>query len=320
MTTNNNAAMAQALVLLPNRIDVSSIKSGTTIPEVDTSAGEVAWSSSKAYTGVENNINHGGRLWASIAPSTNVVPGTNTAVWRTSGPSNRMAPFDDKITTRATRTGELVYVLQPPAIFNGLALYGLQGDTLQITHKTAPGGDVLMDWSGELYEQPFGLFEYLFFPQTPLTQKAFSDLHLAHGGELTIRITSAGDAPSALGMAALGMWVSLLGNTQAPVQGVEYGASAQIKTYSYIKTEEDGSTTIVPRASATNVECSAYLGSNQANYSADVLRRIAAQPVAVVISGIAQYEYLNTFGLVSGSIEAATLPLARLSLSVKGFI
>ena len=121
-------------------------------------------------------------------------------------------------------------------------------------------------------------------------------------------------------MAALGMWASLLGTTQEQLQGVEYGASATIKTYSYIKTEDDGTTTIVPRANATNVECSAYMGSDQANYSADVLRRIAAQPVAVVISGMQRYDYLNTFGLVSGSIEAATLPLARLSLSVKGFI
>ena len=318
--SNNSINIAQASVLLPHTIDASSIKNGTTIPEVDTGAGEVAWSSTTAYAGIENNISHGGRLWASIAPSTNVVPGTNPAKWRTSGPSNRMAPFDGKISTRATRAGELTYVLVLPAIYNGLALYGLQGDMLQVIHKTAPGGDVLMDWSGGLYEQPFGLFEYLFYPQAPLTQKAFSDLDMAPGGELTIRITSAGDAPCSLGMAALGMWAPLLGSAKERVQGVEYGASATIKTYSYIKTDEDGSTTIVPRASATNVECSAYLGSDQANYTADVLRRIAAQPVAVVISGLPRYEYLNTFGLVSGSLEAATLPLARLSLSVKGFI
>lgn len=78
---------ASASVLIPNSISAGDIKTGTTIPEVDTGRGEVAWSSATAYTGVENDINHGGRLWASIAPSTNVVPGTDSSKWRSSGPA-----------------------------------------------------------------------------------------------------------------------------------------------------------------------------------------------------------------------------------------
>src|SRR5574344_2148620 len=139
---------ASASVLVPNSILAGDVKEGTTIPVVDTGAGEVAWSSDTAYTGVENNVNHGGRLWSSIAPSTGVVPGTDTSKWRTSGPSNRMAPFDDQINTRAQATGSMTYVLQS-GFFDGLALYGLQGGWLQITLKDGPGGNVLYTWDGD---------------------------------------------------------------------------------------------------------------------------------------------------------------------------
>ena len=61
---------ASASVLIPNSISAGDIKTGTTVPVVDTGRGEVAWSSATAYTGVENDINYEGRLWASIAPST----------------------------------------------------------------------------------------------------------------------------------------------------------------------------------------------------------------------------------------------------------
>lgn len=316
---NNSSSMAQAAILLPNTIDASSIKNGTTIPEVDSSAGEVAWSSTDSYTGTENNINYAGRLWSSIAPSTNVVPGTDTAKWRKSGPSNRMAPFDDEINSRALAQGSLTYVLQT-GFFDGLALYGLQGEWLSITLKNQPGGDVLYSWEGDLYEQAYGLYEYLFFPLRMLTKRVAHNLALAPDAELTITITAKNNAQVGLGMVVCGFWTSLLGTVSGAFGGVEYGASAQIKTYSYIKTEDDGRTTVVPRNSATNLSCSVVIPADQANYAAEILAQIAARPVAVVLSAWPRYEYLNTFGLVSGSVEASGYPIAKVTLNVKGYI
>lgn len=312
------SATQSALLLIPNDITSAQIATGTTIPAVDTARDEVAWDSGSAYAGTESGINHGGRLWAAIAPSANVVPGTNTAKWRSTGPSNRMAPFDDQINTSARATGSLTYVLKP-GFFNGLALYGLAGDALSVTLYESPGGPVLYQWSGDLFEQAMGLFEYLYMPLRMLTKRIANNLPLSPDAELHITITAAGAGDCAIGMIVCGFWASLLGSGQL-IGGVEMGASAAVKTYSYIKTEDDGTTTIIPRSPATNINCTVVIDAAQANYAHDLLTQVAAKPVAIVLSGVARYEYLNTFGLVSGSVEAASWGYSRLTISGKGFI
>lgn len=307
-----------AALLVPNDITPAMITAGTSVPVVDSGRGEVAWSSSTAYTGSENHINYNGRLYSAVAASTNVPPGTDTTKWRDTGPTNRMAPFDELLSTQARATGSIEYVLRP-GFFNGLALYGLLGEQIEITIYDAPGGTIVEHWTQELWEQPLGLYEYLFMPLRVLTKKIISDLQLYQDPELHIKITSAGSGAVGIGMIALGFWSTLLGSA-VDFGGVEYGASAQVKTYSYIKTEEDGTTTIIPRAPATNITCDVVIGAEQANAAAEILLQVAAKPVAFVASGLPRYAYLNTFGLVSGTVTPDSWRHARINLSVKGYI
>lgn len=311
------SAAKSASLLVPNDFSQSMIAAGTTIPVVDTAAGEVAWNSSTAYNGTENKINHDGKLWASIAASTGVEPGTDTSKWRSTGPSNRMAPFDDAINTQATASGSIEYVLRP-GFFGGLALYGLTGEEIEITIYDAPGGNIVEHIKQELWEQPLGLYEYLFMPLRSLTKKIIGDLSLYPDPELRIKITSSAGGPVGIGMIILGFWSSLIGIYE--FGGIEYGASAQVKTYSYIKTEDDGSTTIIPRESATNISCDAVVQAEQANAATEILQSVASRPVAFVASGLPRYAYLSTFGLVSGTVSPVSWRTARINLSVKGYI
>ena len=306
-----------AMLLLPNQITAAMIAAGTSVPVVDSARGEVAWSIGTAYTGVETKINDGGKLWAAVAASTGVKPGTDATKWRETGPSNRMAAFDDKLSTRSVGAGELKLVIKP-GFFNGLALYGLVGEQLEITLRNTPGGAIIYQWIGDMFEQPFGLFEYLYMPLRQITKRLAADLAMGTDAELTIRITAAGSGVCGVGMVVCGFWETLLGTGE--FGGVEYGASAEIKTYSYIKTEEDGSTSIAPRASATNINCSVVIDAEQANKAADVLTQVLAKPVAIVLSGLPRYEYLNTFGLISGNVTADTWRTAKLQITGKGYI
>lgn len=306
-----------AMLLLPNQITAAMITAGTSVPVVDSARGEVAWSIATAYTGVENKINYEGRLWASVAASTGVKPGTDTAKWRDEGPSNRMAPFDEALTTKCIAAGELKLVIKP-GFFNGLALYGLVGERLEITLRATPGGEIIYGWAGDMYEQAFGLFEYLYMPLRQITKRLAFDLAMAPDAELTIRITASNSGSCEIGMVVCGFWETLIGTGE--FGGVEYGASAEIKTYSYIKTNEDGSTTIVPRASATNINCSVVIDAEQANKAVDLLTQVAARPVAIVLSGLPRYDYLNTVGLISGTATADTWRTAKLQITGKGFI
>ena len=164
-----------AMLLLPNQITAAMITTGTSVPVVDSARGEVAWSSATSYTGVESKINDGGKLWAAVAASTNVKPGTDSTKWRETGPSNRMAAFDDKLSTRSVGAGELKLVIKP-GFFNGLALYGLVGEQLEITLRNTPGGTIIYQWIGDMFEQPFGLFEYLYMPLRQITKRLAADL------------------------------------------------------------------------------------------------------------------------------------------------
>lgn len=306
-----------AMLLLPTLITAAMIAAGTSVPVVDSARGEVAWSIATPYTGVENKINYEGRLWASVAASTGVKPGTDTMKWRDEGPSNRMAPFDEELNTKCIAAGELKLVIKPE-FFNGLALYGLVGERLEITLRATPGGTIIHQWVGDMYEQAFGLFEYLYMPLRQLTKRLAFDLAMAPDAELTIRITASNSGACEVGMVVCGFWETLIGTGE--FGGVEYGASAEVKTYSYIKTNENGSTTIVPRASATNINCSVVIDAEQANKAVDLLTQVAARPVAIVLSGLPRYDYLNTVGLISGTATADTWRTAKLQITGKGFI
>ena len=306
-----------AMLLLPNQITAAMIAAGTSVPVVDSSRGEVAWSATKPYTGVEDKINDDGRLWASVAASTGVKPGTDSTKWRETGPSNRMAAFDDKLSTKSVGAGELKLVIKP-GFFNGLALYGLVGEQLEITLRATPGGEIIHQEMGDMYEQAFGLFEYLYMPLRQITKRLSFDLDMAPDAELTIRITASNGGVCEVGMVVCGFWESLLGSGE--FGGVEYEAEADIKTYSHIKTADDGSTSILPRASATNINCTVVIDAEQANKASDLLTQVAAKHVAFVLSGLPRYEYLNTVGLISGRVRPATWRTAKLQITGKGYI
>lgn len=309
---------ANAAILIPLDVSAAMISAGTSVPVVDALQGEVAWSSATAYSGSETKINHQGWLYAAVAASTNVTPGADPAKWRRTGPSNRMAPFDDQINTQAKANGSITYVLRP-GFFTGVALYGLQGERLYVQLYEAPGGALVEEssYSGDLYEQAAGLFEYLFMPLRPLTKWHRQDLPLYPNAELHITVSSTADKPVAVGHIVVGNWGTLLGS--GDFGGVEYGAGAEIKTYSYIKTNDDGTVTIVPRFSATNISCSVVIDAEQANAAHDLLRQVSSRPVAFIASGLPRYDYLNTFGLVSSAVSADSYGIATINLKVQGY-
>lgn len=313
---------ANAVLLIPLTITEDMIAAGTSVPVVDSAVGEVAWSGTAAYT-TGDVRNHDGAMWEAVADiaaptsGTNKPPAEEPTKWIRKGPSNRMAPFDDQMHTAAVAAGEITYVLRP-GFFTGIALYGLRGEHITITLYDEPGGEIVDSYSGDLYEQAKGLYEYLFMPLRALTKMQRRNLPLYPDAELHITISAANDAQVGVGMIVVGHWMTLLGDGK--FGGVEYGADVEVKTYSYIATDEYGNTRIVPRHSATNVSCSVVIDGEQANGAADLLHQVASKPVAFIASGLPRYAYINTFGLVSGRVTPEAYSVARVHLNVKGYI
>lgn len=301
-------------IITPITITDAMIGAGTTVAEDPTPA----WVSGAAYTvGQEVHLASTHRVYRCAADTSGTLaPNTAITVWSDMRPTNRWAPFDQYTSTAATATTSLTYVLKP-GFFNALALYGLVGVSYAVTVKDAPGGAVVYSRTGAFFEDPDGWYEYLFGILKPLDKLVLTGMPLRPDAELTVTITAASGAKVALGMLVVGDFKSLLGG--AYWGGAERGSSAEPITYSYIRTEEDGTTTIRRRHSATNLRVQVVMPIQSADYALNAIREVLDVPVAVVSTTARHHTGLTTFGLVSGGVSYDG-PLARANIIVKGLI
>ncbi|WP_442596286.1 hypothetical protein ACSBPU_05535 [Parapusillimonas sp. JC17] len=305
-----------AVLLIPLEITAAMIAAGTTVPVVDSSVGEVAWSNSTAYV-VDDQVNHADSLWDAIADNTGVEPGTDAKKWFRAGPSNRMAAFDSELNTVTRRAGEIKYVVRPD-FFTGIGLWGMSGEHLNIKIYDEPGGNVVEEYDADLWEQAAGLYELLFMPLKRRTQHYMQNLPLYPAAEVHISITAAGGAMCEVALISIGHWDTLVG--AGTWGGTEYDAEAEIKGYSYLKREEDGTVTRKRRGSANNVNCTVVVPADEGNRAAELLHLVQGRPVAFIASGLPRYEYLNGFGDVSGTVRAAGPNHAAITLRIEGAV
>lgn len=302
-------------IIAPLTIDSTMIGAGTTIAEP--AAGETAWVSGGTYVVGDLRIRtttH--RVYYCVAAHTGrtALPENDSAYWLDKSPTQRYAPFDSYTSTAATATTSLTYVLTP-GYFNAIALYGLSGATYSVTVKDVTGGSVIYTKSGSLYYAPLGWYEYLFSPVKTVPSLVFRDIPIRPAAEITLTLTG---ATVSVGMIAIGDYQSLAGT--GDWGGTQDGASAEPVTYSYIKTAEDGTTTIVRRHAGTNLRASIALPRDEADAVLQAVQAVLDTPVAWIATDASGYAGLSTFGLGSGSMKYDSYGSATLDISVKGLI
>ena len=303
--------------MVPVTIGTAMVKSGTTIPEPDASKGEVAWVASTSYS-VKNERTYGGSRYICIAPvSGTIIPPNDPVSWVRLGPTNRMAPFDDYANTKAVAVGSLTFVIQP-GFLNGAAFYGMEGSTYTITVKDAPGGSVVLTKTGDLYEQAAGFYELLFSPLLQLTQISFDEIPLAPMAEVTITISTIPGERVAMGSIKLGDWRRFIGT--GAFGGMQLGAEASRKSYTYRKSNPDGTYQIIKRPTSRDITCSLAISADEAMYADAILGEIIDTAVPFEASNLPRLGYLNTLGFVSGSIRAESFSVATINLKIEGNI
>lgn len=157
------------------------ISAGTTVPEPNTANGEVAWVPSAIYY-VDDLRTYNGSVWSCVRNHSDRATPPDTEVpgyWLRKGPSDRMAPFDDYVATKARGTGTLTYVITPPGFVNGVKVYGPEGATYSIVARAGAGGAVLKQVEGDLYAQAAGFYELLFQPPPALDQFGMEGIAIA---------------------------------------------------------------------------------------------------------------------------------------------
>lgn len=302
-------------ILTPLTITNAMILAGTSIAEP--AAGETAWVSAGTYALGDLRIRtttHKVYSCVQAHSGRSQLPETDSAYWLEKSPTNRWSPFDSYTSTPATATTSLTYVLQP-GYFNALAMYGLVGTSAAITVKDAPGGATIYSNTVSLLEDPLGWWEFLFLPTRQISKLILTDIPIRPTAELTIVITG---ATCAVGMINVGDYKSILG--ESVWGGTQQGAKAEPVSYSYIKTNADGTTTIVRRNAATSMRASVILPRRAADYALQCVQEVLDVPVSWVATDANGYAGLNVFGLGSGSLSYDTFNTATLDISVKGMI
>lgn len=281
-------------------------------------AGETAWVSAGTYVIGDLRIRtttH--RVYQCIQAHTGrtALPENDPLYWDDSDPTQKWAPFDTETSTEVTGTSPMTYVLSP-GFFDGARLYKLTGSSLNLTVKDGPGGAVLETRTISLYEEALGLYEYLFSPARPKGKIIADGLPIHPTAEITFTIT--GPSTVGVGMIAVGQARQII--NPSTWGGTEYGASVEPVTYSRIKTDDFGKTTIKRGNAATGMRATVVLPIADANFALQSIQQVLDQPVSIVMSQMPNYAGLNFFGLVNATLTYKTPVSVELAINGKGMI
>lgn len=231
--------------------------------------------------------------------------------WIDIGPTNRSAMFDSVISTPTAAASPLEITLVPGA-FNGIAMFGLDADSLAVSVTEGESGAPIYSYAAPLEgSQPADYYEYFFEPFKPQTQFIATGIEPYATARVTIRLIK-GTGLARIGMLALG--------DLKPLGVPQRGASVEPVDYSYVSTDQFGNTTVKRRSSATGLAIQCRMDIDDANNVLQTVQGLLGTPVVVIGSQAEKYEALTVFGLISGRLQYDNYAQPTLNLTVKGFI
>jgi hypothetical protein len=232
--------------------------------------------------------------------------------WIEVGPTNRWAMLDGLISTATEGDSPLVITLRPGS-FDGLALFGLSGDTLTVEVRSSANGTLLYTTGTDMPlegSQPGDYDEYFFSAFKPKTE--FIATGIPQYGNPVVTIT----IKKPTGTAGIGLLA--IGNVRK--LGVpERGARVSPRTYSYFEEDAFGNIRVRKRPSAKGVTIPIKVALEDADEVIQMIEDLLSDPVVVIGSTAVYHNKLNTFGLISGEMDYSTYPYRTLALTVKGF-
>lgn len=295
----------------PLTITASMITSSTAVTRL---ASELDWNAATNYTvgTVVFRPAIGRRFENQIPGVDNSPPEDNAARWYDLGATGPLSMFDSEVSTQSICAGTLTTVFRPGA-FNAMHLVGLEGSSLNITIKAAPGGAAVYSYSGSLEDsQPAEYYEHFFSPFKPKTDFLVTDLAPYASCEVTISISSP-NGVARCGMASLGDLISLGGQALS-------GVTVEPKSYARIVTDERGKTSIKKGKAARDMAITAWVPTEEADTVVDALTQVMGVPCTWIGTDLQNFRSLRTFGLGNGKLTYDKVNHATLNLTVQGMI
>lgn len=250
------------------------------------------------------------KIWESVqTPNTGNAPDLTPLYWANVSPTNRWAMFDGEVSTQTVFVSPLTAVVKPGYV-NSLALFGLEGATLDVTVRNGLAGPIvysrtqtldgtiIIDW-----------YQYFFEPSVQLGEVVLTDLPPYVDAHITASITGTGTVKC--GSMIVGT-VYVLGDTQL-------GASAGIIDYSRKDTSAAGVTTFVKRKYSKRMSAQLWLSNVALNKVQRVLADLRATPCVWIGTDAAGYEPLIVYGFYRDfSLDVAYPTVSYCNLEIEG--
>lgn len=284
---------------------------GTLLVSSTASETYATYSAGTAYA-LNTRTIYAGRTWECIqGPSTGNRPDVSPLYWFNFGPSNTQAMFDTEIST-ATAAATTLSVVLKPGYVNSMALFGLEGATLDVTVRNGQAGPVVYSTRKNLDGTVIAdWYQYFFEPNVQLAEVVLTDL--PPYGEAHITVALSGPGTVKCGVLAVGT-AYVLGDTQ-------YGASVGIIDYSRKDTSATGVTTFVQRKYSKRLTASLALDNAQLNKVQRVLADLRATPCAWIGAEEVGFEPLTLFGFYRDfSIDVAYPTNSLCSIQIEGLV
>lgn len=263
MTTDN----MQMYVVVPVKFTQAQLLS-TTASDV-----EAAYNPAATYaTGVKVKLDSTGRLYSSLQDgNTGNAPATSPLWWADIGPTNRLAMFDNMISTQTVATSSLTVELSPGQLVTNLAVMRLEGSSVKLSCFS--GATKVYEKTIQLEVTPISSwYDYYFKPKETSTVAIFDNLPLYLN--LTHKLEIVGPGLVACGNCVYGL--------RQDLGDLSYDASAQVIDYSKKTTDEFGVTEFVKRDYADEFSGQLEVYNAQVGGVKRILRSIVSTPTLFV--------------------------------------
>lgn len=252
-----------------------------------------------------------------VATASTISPELDSAGWTDVRPTNRWAPFDIYSNTAATSsTQDITYVLRSRFV-NAIMLRGLVGKSVSILIKDASGGTVINQQTILLQQATKGYWDYAFGERKAIKNLTLTGLPIRSAAEITITISATGSNVRAVAMLLRGKLQALHG---AGAGGTQQDAQAIPKTYTYRKTNDDGTLTTQPRGSSKDLSLNVAIPISQADNAVQKLDGLLSRPVGVIATTHSGCSGLSAFGYVTKSPVTYKSGYAFCSIYVEGVV
>ena len=229
---------------------------------------ETAWTAGTYTLGTQRRV--GERLFEVSAASTTQEPSDTATEWFDAGPANRYAAFDrqvgiDKyrvVETVTSNAGSITYTLETLTRIGGIAMFGLQAESIAIVATVSTTGDAanISYTLKDATQYEGSMWRWMFLPQSFERKYINFAVNIPQGASIAITITNTGNTAK-VGTIAFGI-VSEFGI-------VGTGTAKKLKSRSFKKTEGT-LTSLLQRTTSSIVSYNVTLQ----NYEGDAFWRL----------------------------------------------